>query len=344
MFCVECGREGELIGPLCLECYSKKNVVASLPQYIDLTLCSHCSSFLLDGQWVETGSVKEATERMIERALTVSEGLTVDAMTVSLTEKDERTYEAEVCLRLSAHGRSFSREVTTTVRIKRGSCKECSKQKGSYYESIIQLRGDDRALADGLELRMEAQVRDRFDSMRAKSREVFLTKVVRVRGGLDFYASTAQSARVVARELQEQFSAEFKESSSLWGRQDGRDVYRVTFLVRLPHFEAGDVLTCGFHEYYVRSMARGIIRCVSLPSGEERQMKMRDLESCRVACPASGVKMAVVLMESDSELQVLDPATMSPVDVIKPKDFRRDGEQVRLARTNLGVYALSDSW
>jgi NMD protein affecting ribosome stability and mRNA decay len=71
---------------------------------------------------------------------------------------------------------------------------------------------------------------------------------------------------------------------------------------------------------------------------------MRDLETCRVACQASGVKRAVVLMEGDSELQVLDPDTMAPVDVIKPKDFQRDGEQIRLVKTNLGTYALSDSW
>jgi nonsense-mediated mRNA decay protein 3 len=344
VFCVECGREGELIGPLCLECYSKKNVAASLPEYIDLTLCTHCSSFLLAGQWIETGSVKEAIERVIEAALVVSDGLAKDGITVILTEKDERTYEAAVTVALTAHGHSFSRDVTTTVRLRRGACKECSKQKGSYYESILQLRGDDRSLAGDLELRMETRVRERFDTMRAKNREVFLTKVLRVRGGLDFYASTAQSARVVARELQEQYSADFKESSSLWGRQDGRDVYRVTYLVRLPHFEAGDVLTCGSKEYYVRSLSKGVIRCLLLPSGEERHIKMRDLETCRVACQASGVKRAIVLMEGDSELQVLDPDTMAPVDVIKPKDFRRDGEQIRLVKTNLGKYALSDSW
>jgi len=280
----------------------------------------------------------------LETELVVSEGLSVEEMTFSLAEKDERTYAANVTVALAAHGHSFSREVTTTVRLGRGSCKECSKQKGSYYEAIIQLRGDDRALADGQELRMETHVRERFDSLRAKNREVFLTKVLRVRGGLDFYTSTVQSARAVARELQEHHSAEFKESSSLWGRQDGRDVYRVTFLVRLPHFEAGDVLTCGSKEYYVRSMSRGVIRCISLPSGEERQMKMRDLGSCRVACPASDIRSAVVLMEGGSELQVLDPVTMAPLDVIKPKGFQRDGEQIRLVKTNLGKYALSDSW
>lgn len=344
MFCVECGREGELIGPLCPECYSRKNVVVSLPQYVDLTICSHCSSFLLDGRWTETESVKEAAERLLGRAIAIPAEMAVDEMTVQLTQKDERAYEATVNVVLTSHGHRFVRDLTTTIRLKRGSCKECSKQKGSYYEAIIQLRGDARSLAGGAEASLEWHVRDRIDAIRASSREVFLTKVERVRGGIDFYVSTAQSARVVARELQDLRSAEFKESSSLWGRQDGRDVYRVTFLVRLPHFEAGDVITCATEDYYVRSMSKGIVRCISLPSGAEQQMKLRDLESCIVACPSSGIRSAVVLMEGDSELQVLDPDSMAPADVIKPKEFLRKGEQIRLVKTKNGKHVLSDSW
>jgi hypothetical protein len=49
-------------------------------------------------------------------------------------------------------------------------------------------------------------------------------------------------------------------------------------------------------------------------------------------------------METESELQLLDPDSMSPVDLKKPNGFTREGEQIRLAKTRLGVYALSDSW
>ncbi|UCE45426.1 MAG: 60S ribosomal export protein NMD3, partial [Methanobacteriota archaeon] len=295
MFCVECGREGELIGPLCPECYSSKKVTISLPQYIDLTLCSHCSSFLFNGRWMETESVKEAAQVLLEKAISTPADMTVDDMTLELAEKDERTYEANVSVSLAVQGHRFERELVATIRLKHGSCSECSKQKGSYYEAVIQLRGDDRAFADGAEADLDGYVRDRIEAMRMNSREVFLTKVERVRGGIDFYVSTAQSARIVAREVQAMRSTEFKESSSLWGRRDGREVHRVTFLVRLPHFRAGDILTCASEDFYVHSMSKGIARCIALPSGDERQMKLHDLESCIVACPASSVRGAVVL-------------------------------------------------
>jgi hypothetical protein len=51
-----------------------------------------------------------------------------------------------------------------------------------------------------------------------------------------------------------------------------------------------------------------------------------------------------VLFESASELQVLDPDTMAQVDLRKPAGFSRTSDQVRLAKTRLGTYPLSDSW
>ena len=344
MFCVECGKEGELIGPLCPECHSKKHVRASVPEFVDVTLCAHCSAHQVDERWEEVGSVKEAIEQSVKRAVTVPKDVVVDGLQVQLVEKDERTFEAAVEVLLRSQGHDFRRSLDTTVRLRRGACKECSKQMGSYFEAILQIRGDDRVLNGTNEDEVRQQVLDRVDAMRAESREIFVSKVERVRGGLDFYFSTAPAARIVARELQDQRCAEYKESSSLWGRREGREVHRVTFLVRFPSFAPGDVIQYGSRDWYIRSMSKGLVRCIALSSGEEQQIRLRDLEGCTVSCQASDVRTAVVLMESDTEIQLLDPDSMSPVDLRKPRGFSREGEQVRVVKTNIGTYVLSDSW
>lgn len=344
MFCVECGKEGELIGPLCLDCHSKKHVHATLPPFVDVVLCAHCSSLEVEDRWVEVGSVKEAIEQSVGRAVTVPKEVSVQSLQIQLSEKDERTFEASVDVRLESHGHEFGRSLTTTARLRRGACKECSKQKGSYFEAILQLRGDDRVLNRSNEDAMRHQVLDRVDALRADSREIFVSKVERVRGGLDFYFSTAQAARIVARELQDLRCAEYKESTSLWGRREGREVFRVTFLVRLPSFSPGDVIAFRSKDWYVKSMSRGLVRCIDLSSGEEQQMRLKDTEGCTVSCQSSEIASAVVLMEDDAEVQILDPVSMSPVDLRKPRGFSRSGDQVRVVKTNLGTYVLSDSW
>ena len=344
MFCVECGKEGELIGSLCEECYSKKHLHASLPEHVDVTMCAHCSAVKTESGWEPVGSVKEAAEMAVEGALSVSKDAKVTGVQMALSERDERNLVAEVTVEISAHGKEFQRTLTTSIRLKRGACSECSKKMGSYYEAILQVRGPERSLAENDLREAEHMVRARVDSMRKSSREVFLSKVDRVKGGLDFYFSTIPAARTVARQLQETLCAEYKESSSLWGKKDGREVNRMTYLVRLPGFRMGDIVEHDGRDVYVRGMSKGLIRAVDLVTGEESAFKVGESRECLLSAAKASIKKAAVVTESEREIQVVDPDTMAVVEVRKPRGFSRKGEQVRFVKTRLGTYVLSDSW
>ncbi len=344
MFCVECGREEELIGSVCKECFSKKNVIASLPEHVDLTICAHCSSMETSKGWKDVGSMREAVEESIRASLVLLKGATVSDMRVELDQKDERNLQAEVSLMVSAHGAEFERHLSTMVRIKRGACKECSKQQGSYYEAILQVRGPERNLAERTAAEVERLVRDRVASMRKNSREIFVSKVEKVKGGLDFYFSTIPAARTIARELESSMCAEYKESSSLWGKRDGKEIYRMTFMVRFREYSKGDVIERGSRLFLVKGMAKGMVRWIDIVTGEERSMRLQDQGECALVQPKSRILKAVVVAESEKELQVLDPETMKTLDVRKPNGFSRKGEQVRLVKTNAGAFVLSDSW
>ncbi len=344
MFCVECGREGELIGSLCEECYSKKHLHASLPEHVDVTMCAHCSAVKTDSGWESIGSVKEAAEMAVENAVTVSKDARVTDIKIQLTERDERNLVAEVSVSISAHGKEFQRALSTSIRLKRGACDQCSKQMGKYYEAILQVRGPERSLSESDLRDAERMVRTRVDSMRRSTREVFLSRIESVKGGLDFYFSTIPAARSVAKALQEDLCAEYKESSSLWGRKDGKEVNRMTYLVRLPGFRKGDVIEHEGRDYFVRGMSKGVVHVIDLISGEEVPIKVSETHECAVAAAKASIKNAAVVMESDREIQVVDPETMTSVEVRKPRGFSRRGEQVRFVKTRLGTYVLSDSW
>lgn len=344
MFCVECGRESELIDSVCKECYAKKRVMASLPDHVDIHLCAHCSSMLTDKGWKDVGSVKEAAEIAVEQSLVLMKGARVAEMRVSLDEKDERNLDAKVSLLVVDHGIEFPRELSTIIRLKRGSCTECSKQQGRYYEAILQVRGPERSLPERLEEDIRTLVTSRVASLRKSSREVFISKTERVKGGLDFYFSTVSSAKGIAKELQDSMCAEYKESSSLWGRRDGKDIYRMTFLVRLLGFGKGDVIEHKGRAYFVRGLSRGILHGIDLSTGEERSIKVKDASVCSLLRTSTEVVKAVVVSETKGELQVLDPETMESVQVRKYPGFSRKEEHVRFVKTKLGPFLLSDSW
>jgi nonsense-mediated mRNA decay protein 3 len=187
-------------------------------------------------------------------------------------------------------------------------------------------------------------VKDRVASMRKSSREVFVSKIERVKGGLDFYFSTIQAARGIARELESSMCAEYKESSSIWGRRDGKDVYRMTYLVRLLGFGKGDIVEHESRLLYVAALGRGMLRGKDLVTGEERSVRLQGEDECALIIPAARVLDAVIVTESKDELQVLDPESMRTVDVRKPGGFSHKGDRVRLVKAKDGYYVLGDDW
>jgi NMD protein affecting ribosome stability and mRNA decay len=52
--------------------------------------------------------------------------------------------------------------------------------------------------------------------------------------GWDFYLVDTPTARDVARVARQRLGARLSESATLHGRRRGRDVYRVTFCLRVP--------------------------------------------------------------------------------------------------------------
>lgn len=344
MFCVECGREEELIGSLCRECYSKKHAIASLADHVDLMLCAHCSAMESEKGWEDVGSMREAVEAAIEQALILSKGARVTDTKIQVSQKDERNLQVDVGLLLVIEGKEFERKLSTIVRLKRGSCPQCSKKQGNYYEAILQVRGPGRTLPELTETEVERFVKDRVASLRKSSRDVFLSKVERVKGGLDFYFSTIPAARTIARDIENSMCAEYKESSSLWGRRDGKDIYRMTFMVRFQGFAPGDVIEHDSRLYYVKGMSGGMVRVVDVEKGEARAIRLKDPGECTLVKSRSQILKAVVVTDRDEELQLLDPETMKTLDVRKPPGFSRKGEQVRLLKTSTGAFVLSDSW
>jgi nonsense-mediated mRNA decay protein 3 len=344
MFCVECGLEGDLIGVLCEKCYSEKRVWAKLPVHVDLTSCAHCSRFLIDDNWYAIDSVRDAIQRMIESSLTVPKGAKASSVKVSLDERDQRNLDAEVEVEISVEGRIFHKSVHTTVRLKGGSCMTCSKQQGNYFEAVLQVRGDERTMDERTLERIQKVVAERVSTMRKTNASAFVSRVENVRGGLDFYFGTIPSARILARELQDSLCADYKESNSLWGRRGGKEIYRMTFLVRIPSFVPGDIIEFESKDYFVRGMAKGHLRLTDLVTGEELATKLNAPVPAHNVYPASRISSAVVLLETECDIQVLDPVTMATLELRKPKEFSRRGEQIRIVKTNLGTYVLGDEW
>ncbi len=53
------------------------------------------------------------------------------------------------------------------------------------------------------------------------------------------------------------FGGSYSKSQKLYGRKDGRNVYRISFSVRMPGFRVGDVLEIGDKRISIAKLVEG---------------------------------------------------------------------------------------
>jgi len=277
MFCVECGADGPTYGGLCARCFRKKHKVIEPPPHLDVARCSTCGALRLKGGWSKT-EVDLAVPRLLREAIPPRAPYERVSFTHVAREEDPSNF----LLTVKALGRHADLEVVqdfhVRLRIKPGICDTCQKQRGRYFEGILQVRGDGRELTPREIREVRTFVAARVD--RAGDPMSFISRIEEEHGGLDFYVSTNALGKNLAREISETFGGSVSSSPKLFGQRGGKELYRVTSLVRLSAFQVGDIVRHKDVVAEVTALAPFVV-LRDLASGQERRYKPRDVRSAR---------------------------------------------------------------
>jgi nonsense-mediated mRNA decay protein 3 len=236
-FCVVCGSTGrELVDGVCAECAADRTPLVAAPERAVVVLCPTCGSRQVKDHWERPNSSTMLTAEDLTPILKVhpEAGLRrVRWEEVSATGTvHEMLGTADVVFR----GARRSVPVPLSVRIEHRTCTDCSRKSGRYYTAILQLRGPEEGRAEKaapLRARLDAAWKEVMREARSDWRKAVSWREELPEGWDVFFTETI-AARSVARLIEQRYGAAFKQSASLFGRKDGRDVYRVTFLVRIP--------------------------------------------------------------------------------------------------------------
>jgi nonsense-mediated mRNA decay protein 3 len=335
MFCVECGKEGETYDGLCASCHLARRHFVSLPEIVDVQVCSSCFAARIGKNWVDAISIEDAIRRTIVASLEKEKSVTEAEIILSLRERDTRNYLADATVKFTTGNFTAEKSFQINVRLKRDTCQRCGKKSGHYYEAIIQLRGPHEGSKRVLAARED--VVSRVDKLGAKSRSVFISKEERMHGGYDFYLSSASVAKALAKDLSDRFGATSKISSSLVGKKDGKELVRMTYLVRLPEYEAGDILLVDKRLYLLRSIEGNTLWLTDLSNWQDSATTLGRLSEIEIARHAGEILEAQVISDKEGELQILDPEDNCPVEVVKPKRFAGRTGVVRIVKTKNGI-------
>ena len=322
-FCVKCGRDcEESLNGMCIDCWLDGRKLTQLPHHVDLRVCTNCGEFAFGDRWVKKDMEEAITDAAVN-ALEVIRDAEIVEISTELDCQDPYVYVVTVYTVCNVMGYETEDKASTIVRIKNNVCKRCSRQLGSYYEAILQIRtGAKGTLSPELREETLAFTENYVHRAALTNKSLFITKMEIVTGGVDVYLSSIALGKNLAKEFSEVYSAETKESPKLVGQTtDGQDMYRLTYLVRLPEYHVGDVVI--FEKRYcklVRLSGNGA-RILDLMDFREKSVRKSDLTEIRLYEKAGALKEATVVSNTGSEIQVLHPDNYSTVDLRVPEGY-----------------------
>ena len=341
LVCPGCGREVERFynHNLCEECFLKSFALFTCPPVIKILICPVCGSYFTSGKWIESLDPKEAFFSEISRSIQVHPDASSVKLDFSEEEIDQARYLAHISVSAVVSGVTVSATADTEIRIKKETCDVCSRIAGGYYAGILQLRADRRRISER-EVEECMQLADRvLNRFAAKGdRFAFVSKITELKEGVDLYVGSINACKHACSLIIREFGGTSVVSSSLVGKKDGVDLYRITCAARLPEFVRGDVVSVRGRVIEVAHQDRQI-HGIDLADGSKVSFDSKT-PVVKLGTRDDAVAVVLVAIEDDT-VQVLDPETYRTVLLKKPNFISAEaGSDVCVIKTSMGLFLL----
>ncbi|MCU4801876.1 NMD3-related protein [Halobacteria archaeon HArc-gm2] len=363
-FCPRCGdeipdealesRPGEpqhSTSPLCDACYFDEFDLVDAPESIEVRVCAQCGAVHRGNRWVDVGA-EDYTDVAIEE---VSEalGIHVDAESVAWQVAPEQLDQNNIRMHAEFSGvirdTPVTEQVQVPVKIARQTCTRCGKIAGGSFASIVQVRAVDRT-PDSEEVdRAKEIAHEVVDEMEATGdRDAFVTEINEGSEGPNIKVSTNKIGMKVSRRIVDELGGSFSDSERLITEdEDGNEVYRVSYAVRLPKYRPGEIIDPDDGDGPVLvSSNQGNLKGTRISTGEHYEASFEvgdEPEARRLGTREDAESTVLVAVEDERAMQVLDPETYESKTVPRPDYVNPDADEVPVLKSRAGLHVLPES-
>ncbi len=331
MLCIECGKREAKYDGLCEECFLKKVRFIDLPTHLDIVICPHCGAIKMGGVWKNL-EMDKAIKGILMKNIKFLHDYDDYNLEMKYTKKDGE-FDVEVHFKIRYKDLKVLETKTINFTVKHESCPKCNRYFGNYFEAIIQLRG--------MEENEIEEIREflhrRMEHYSKRNSNLFINREEEKKEGWNFYISDKKEAKKIAKDICNRYGGTLKESPQIAGRKDGRDVYRVTYSVRLPEYREGDIVSIEENYYLIHEISGSFIKGISLRTGK---WKMFDSKKHRVELvkKKENLKSAQVIYARDNEIQIMDEEYK--MEDIKTPFSVRNGDKIKIVKINGTIYIV----
>lgn len=343
--CPKCGKEcDKFFDSVCKDCFFETFKLFELPLVLHVRICSGCGAYFHKSKWEDIGNLEEAVLKAVENAILIHNEAGNVEVYLEPREVTPYIYVVRAEVDAAVRGEPIHAEAETEVRIQRTACDMCSRESGGYFEAIIQIRAAGRFPTEDERKRCSAIAREAMESMRKKGdRLAFISYVQEQKEGVDLYMGSMNASRQVCRLITSELGGNFSESPTLVGMKDGKNLYRVTFAVRLPEFRPGDVIRFRGRFIQIRSSGKKV-NGISLEDGSRFISTPEELKGAEKLANIEDAVLTVLVSIEENAILVLDPETYETVAIKKPVLFNAEaGSEIPVLKTAYGIFALAGS-
>ena len=315
-FCPKCGKPTEHEG-LCNHCRIGNTPWFVCDRRVKSTHCPSCGAIKQVNTWTDSELEREELALDLAKAA-VHFHPDVRKPSMVVTVKDNTLNRSTATIALK--GLLYNTPVEGTCSIEliwhKEQCDRCNRISGSYYEGIVQVRADAR-LPSTFELQMSAGIAQQVeDSLQAGGERLsFIADMNETREGLDITVGSQHIGTLISQGIITQLGGRFTTHPKLVGEKNGRQLYRITYSVRLPRFQKQDVVLSHGRYLEVIRVESNHLKVLDLIEGIQRSVREDDVE--RLIGNLRNTESALVAYADGRIMGILDPETC------QTKEFRK---------------------
>lgn len=342
--CPKCGKETpRLFQGRCKTCFLETFTLAEIAPVLHAKMCATCGARNIKNRWVDEGTLETIVMQTAEDALLVHEMAGDIELYIEPRARTPYLYRVHIEVDAMVLDELFHQDLETEVRVLRESCDMCSRISGGYFEAIIQIRGSNRIPAEEEKKECIDIANSVLDRLRNKGdRLAFISSSLDIKEGVDLYVGSSNAGRHICKEINSQLGGTFNESASLQGMRDGKDMYRITFSLRLPEFMPQDIIEHKGRVIEVRKFGKNITG-IDLETGSRFTGAADEVKGATLLTKRKDLRKTMLVAIENDDLLVLDPDTYETVTIKKPVMFSSEaGTEIPVVKTEKGLLAVPD--
>jgi nonsense-mediated mRNA decay protein 3 len=316
-FCPKCGRPSDTEG-LCNPCRAGDTPWITCDPRVTGIHCPACGATKRVNTWTDTHVDRTGLARELAgSAVHLHPDLKKPKITIHVEDTGPTRSRAEITVKGTLYTIPVEKDCTTEIIWQKEQCDRCNRISGSYYEGTVQVRAEGRHVSP-FEVQTAFSVATQIeDSLQAGGERLsFISDMAETRDGLDITVGSQHIGLMIAQGITAQLGGRYTTHPKLVGEKDGRQLYRITYSVRLSRFQKQDVVRLNDTYAEVEQVEGRRIRIFDLDEGRSRSVPEDAI--VQLVGNSRNAEPALVAYVSGDMAGILDPASGASAEYRKP--------------------------